>query len=101
MSYRNLFADQVEAFLQKPGAVALDIRDYQSFESGHLQGAEHADEQCISKLIRKRKEKPPVLVYCYHGTKSRDFAQLVHNLGLENVYHLEGGYNSWAQIAGA
>lgn len=101
MSYRKLFADQVEAFLKKPNAIALDIRDYRSYVSGHLQGAEHADEQCMSKLIRKRKEKLQVLVYCYHGTLSRDFAQLIHNLGIEKVYHLEGGYNSWAQIAGA
>lgn len=101
MSYRNLYADEVEAFLSQPGAVALDMRDYQSYASGHLQGAERADEQCISKLIRKRKQKPPVLVYCYHGTMSRDFAQLVHNLGFEHVYHLEGGYHSWSQLAGA
>jgi rhodanese-related sulfurtransferase len=40
-------------------------------------------------------------VYCYHGTMSRDFAQLVHNLGFEHVYHLEGGYHSWSQLAGA
>ncbi len=100
MSYRNIYADQIEAFLKQPDTVALDIRDYHSYAKGHLQGAEHADEQCMSKLIRKRKEKPQVLVYCYHGTLSRDFAALVHNLGFEHVYHLEGGYNSWSQVAG-
>lgn len=101
MSYRKLFADQVESFLKQPDAIALDIRDYQSYLSGHLQGAEYADEYCMSKLIRKRKDKPQVLVYCYHGNLSRDFAKLVHNLGIEKVYHLEGGYNSWAQVASA
>ncbi len=83
----------------QPGAVALDMRDYESYFAGHLQGAEHADEQCISKPIRRRKQKPPVLVYCYHGTLSRDFAQLVHNLVFDQVYHLEDGYNSWSQLA--
>ena len=48
MSYRNLYADEVEAFSMQPGAVALDMRDYESYFAGHLQGAEHADEQCIS-----------------------------------------------------
>ena len=43
MSYVNLLANQVDEFLSLPNAVALDIRDYQCYSAGHLQGAEHAD----------------------------------------------------------
>lgn len=99
MSYQNLKAEEVAAFLQQPGAIALDIRDYQSYEAGHLLGAEHANAYCMSRIFSKRQQKSPVLVYCYHGIMSRDFAQLVHKLGFEQVYHLEGGYNSWARLA--
>ena len=101
MNYRDLYADEVDNFLKQPGAIALDMRDHQSYLSGHLPGAERADEQCVSRLIRKRTEKPPVLIYCYHGVMRRDFAELVRRLGFEQVYHLVGGYRSWSQLAGA
>ena len=101
MSYVNLLANQVDEFLSLPNAVALDIRDYQCYSAGHLQGAEHADEQCMSQLIRKRKSNPPILVYCYHGNSSRDFASLIHNLGFEQVFHLEGGWQAWSEFAHA
>ncbi|MGB5275763.1 MAG: rhodanese-like domain-containing protein [Gammaproteobacteria bacterium] len=99
MSYFNLVVNQVDDFLNRPDAIALDIRDFQSYAAGHLQGAEHADEQCMSQLIRKRRNNPPILVYCYHGNTSRDFASLIHKLGFEQVYHLEGGWKAWSEFA--
>lgn len=101
MCYRNLYADQVNTFLSQPNAVALDVRDINSYKRGHLSGAEHADAMSMGKLIQSHKQESPILVYCYHGALSRSFAQLVHRLGFENVYHLEGGYHSWAQVSSA
>lgn len=99
MSYENMQVNQVHAFLDLPGSVALDIRDRKSFEDDHLRGAEHADEICMGQLLRKRKRNPPVLVYCEHGESSRDFADLVNRMGFDRVYNLEGGWQAWSEFA--
>jgi rhodanese-related sulfurtransferase len=101
MSYENMYVNQVDEFLDLNDAMVLDIRDRQSFDAGHLRGAVHADEECMGWLIRKRKTNPPILVYCYHGNTSRDFASLVHNLGYNQVFHLEGGWKAWNEFAAA
>lgn len=96
MSYKELQVDQLEEFLQQSNTVLLDTRDIHSFNAGHIEGAEHIDGPTMGKLIRHRKSNPAVLVYCYHGVMSRDIAQMITGFGFDNVNHLVGGWEAWA-----
>jgi rhodanese-related sulfurtransferase len=95
MKYEDLPAHQVPEFLTRPEAVVLDIRDANSFSQDHIEGAQPASEQVIGRLLRRRQQQPPILVYCYHGHSSRDMASFLGGLGFNNVYNLEGGWQAW------
>lgn len=95
MSYEDLYANQVEQFLEQPGSIVIDIRDLHTFRSGHIKNALHIDGPTMGQLIRQRKENPPVLVYCYHGNSSRDIAEMISGFGFEKVSHLVGGWEAW------
>jgi rhodanese-related sulfurtransferase len=98
MPYQNLLAHEVPAFLTHPDAVVLDMRDLASFSRAHIQGAQRNDDTAIGALMRKRRQDPPVLVYCYHGNSSRDFAALLGRLGFTQVFNLEGGWEAWKAL---
>ena len=94
MSYKDLYVNQVESFLQQHDAIVIDIRDIESYMRGHMQGARHVDGPTMGNLIRQRKNNPPILIYCYRGNLSRDIAGMVSGFGFDNVSHLDGGWEA-------
>ena len=39
----------------------------------------------------------PVLIYCYHGNASQEFAQIFSDFRFREVYSLDGGYEAWSK----
>lgn len=54
---KNLCAD---------GAVMVDIRDPESFASGHAKGAIHLDNHSLAEFIAQADLDAPTIVVCYH-----------------------------------
>ena len=75
----------------------LDIRDYQSFDSGHIDGAIHFSPDNVKNFIDKNDFSAPIVVCCYHGNSSKSAAQLLADNGFEDVYSLNGGYEGWKE----
>ena len=95
MAYASLLAEQVPQFLQRPGAVVVDVRDARSYAQDHLPGARPASDATIKRLIQEKQPDRPILVYCYHGNSSRDLCTLLGGFGFTRVYNLEGGWQAW------
>ncbi len=95
MAYHDLLAYDIAVLLEEPEAVILDMRDPASFANGHLPGAQLSDDSVVKALVRKRRQDPPVLIYCYHGHNSRELASFLSGLGFSRVYNLEGGWQAW------
>jgi thiosulfate/3-mercaptopyruvate sulfurtransferase len=49
----------------------------------------------ISGVINGTAKDRPVLIYCYHGHASREYAQVFTDFGFSDVYSLDGGYEAW------
>ena len=96
MSYTDIEATNVGDLLNNDALVVIDMRDQQSQSLGMLPGAVAASDAVISSLMKKRRQDPPVLVYCYEGNMSRDLCTFIKGLGLSNVYNLAGGWTAWA-----
>ena len=92
VSYHDISVDELPVFMKKKSPVVLDMRDSATYKNGHLEGALPADEQQIKRLLKKKSR--PVLVYCYHGHSSRDLAGFLCQMGLTEVYNLEGGWQA-------
>lgn len=81
------------------GALALDTRDREAFEQGHLIDARHLPSAELAKaadVLKKYREKP-VLVYCETGLSSAAAVRTLQSQGFTKVVNLRGGLNSWRQ----
>lgn len=95
MPYQDIQANELETLLQREDLVIIDMRDATSKIAGQLPNARPADDTLVSALAKRRHQAPPVLVYCYHGNRSRDLCSLLTQFGLPEVYNLAGGWAAW------
>lgn len=95
MTYRDIQASELDAFLDREALVVIDMRDAATQAAGQLPRAQPPSEALISTLARRRRQAPPVLVYCYHGNSSRDLCGFLSRFGLPEVYNLAGGWAAW------
>ncbi|MCD1126485.1 thiosulfate sulfurtransferase GlpE [Jinshanibacter sp. LJY008] len=83
--------------LQQGEAALVDIRDAQSFHSGHAPEAIHLTDASLNRFMQETEFSHPIFVMCYHGISSRGAAQYLVHQGFEQVYSIEGGFESWAR----
>jgi len=76
-------------------AVVADIRDEQSFNAGHIEGAFHLTNTSLGAFMKQADFSTPVVVVCYHGNSSQGAAQYLAQQGFETVYSMDGGFESW------
>jgi rhodanese-related sulfurtransferase len=92
-------AEAARLLTQDPAPLVLDIRDAQSYRQAHMPGALSASGVNLSEIIQGTARATPILVYCYHGISSQDFAQILSDFGHAPVYSLDGGFEAWAAHA--
>lgn len=97
--YEEVTARQVKDLLTTCDPILLDIRDSRSYRDGHIEGAMLSHDGLMDTLIRKREYDRPLVIYCYHGTSSRNLAEFFSALGFEQVYSMRGGYLAWQKQA--
>ncbi|CCE06184.1 putative thiosulfate sulfurtransferase; Rhodanese-like domain/ankyrin repeat domain protein [Bradyrhizobium sp. STM 3843] len=73
----------------------FDVRDAASFAQAHIIGAQHLTQRNLSQLITATNRRTPILIYCYHGNASQEYAQTFSDFGFTEVYSLDGGYEAW------
>lgn len=84
------------AELQHAGKIVIaDIRDEQSFAAGHIAGAFHLTNGSLHSFMQQHEFDQPVVVVCYHGNSSQGAAQYLAQQGFEQVYSMDGGFESW------
>ncbi|MBD1552110.1 thiosulfate sulfurtransferase GlpE [Pseudomonas typographi] len=81
--------------LRENGAVFVDIRDPQTFASGHISGARHLDNHSVQAFIDAADLDAPLVVVCYHGNSSQSAAAYLASQGFSEVYSLDGGFEQW------
>jgi rhodanese-related sulfurtransferase len=77
------------------GALVVDVRSKEEFESGHLEGAlnvPHTEIEENLSLFGPDKDKP-IVVYCHSGRRSGIAKEVLEKNGFTAV-HNGGGYES-------
>ena len=87
--------DSARVKLNNEDVMAVDIRDQESFNAGHINGAIHLSNNNFDKFANNTDKNNTIIVYCYHGNSSQKAAQLLMNFGFLDVYSLNGGYQEW------
>ena len=81
--------------LQRDDVLRFDVRDAGSFAQSHMTGAQHLTQRNLGELITGTTKRTPILIYCYHGNASQEYAQTFSDFGFTEVYSLDGGYDAW------
>lgn len=86
----------VEQYRNTPDAVLLDVRTSQEYRSGHIPGSINLPLQDLDnaeEIIENIDN--PIYVYCRSGSRSRQAAAVLNDMGYSNVYNIGGiaGYS--------
>ncbi|MGH1486316.1 MAG: thiosulfate sulfurtransferase GlpE [Cellvibrionaceae bacterium] len=95
-AFKNISLDDAKTLINTGNIIIADIRDPDSFKSGHIQGAVHLSNDNLQDFIRDSDLDTPVIVCCYHGHSSQPAAQFLSEQGFDTVYSLIGGYTAWS-----
>lgn len=96
IAFRRIGVEEAAAIVGGGEALLLDVRDANAFGAGHMAGARNIAFANLGDIIGTTPKARPVLIYCYHGNASQDFAQTLSDFGFAEVYSLDGGYEAWA-----
>jgi thiosulfate sulfurtransferase len=93
--FQHISPQDTKARLDKNEIKVLDIRDDQSFESGHIPNSFHLSNGNITQFMNENDFDTPVVVCCYHGISSQQAAQYLIHKGFKEVYSMDGGFEVW------
>ena len=88
---------EFKELMNKENAQVIDVRTPGEFEGGIIGDAVNIDYTAsdFQKEIAKLDMSKPTLIYCASGGRSGRAAKIMKDLGFEEVYDLQGGYNGW------
>ena len=95
ISINEIDIQKVKEMGEKGSATIVDIRDYASFQSGHIPNAIHLSDDTIQQFISSTDKGKPLVVYCYHGISSQGAAAYFSEQGFKEVSSMTGGFESW------
>ena len=100
-----LKADELNAMLDNPEVIVVDMRNHYEYEVGHFERAIEVPSDTFREqlpmavdMFKDQKDKP-MIMYCTGGIRcEKASAYMLHN-GFKNVYHVEGGIIHYARTA--
>jgi|WetSurMetagenome_2_1015567.scaffolds.fasta_scaffold809660_1 rhodanese-related sulfurtransferase len=94
---QRLTPEKLALLMNHEDTVIIDIRETTEFESGHILNARNIPQKTFDDEINniaQHKNKSTVIVD-NNGTKATAAYNKLKRLGLEKIYILMGGINSW------
>lgn len=95
----QLSPTQATLLINREECFILDIRDFFSYEKGHLSCAINVPMVDLSKghgSLEAHKERP-ILLICAQGNQALQAAKILHKQGFLRLNLLKGGMRAWLQ----
>ncbi|GAB2928278.1 oxygen-dependent tRNA uridine(34) hydroxylase TrhO [Hafnia psychrotolerans] len=100
-----LKAEQVNAMIDDPDAVFVDMRNHYEYEVGHFDQALEVPSDTFRDqlpmavdLLQEDKDRK-IVMYCTGGIRCEKASAYMLHKGFKNVYHVEGGIIEYARRA--
>ena len=79
------------------GAVLIDVREDNEYETAHAEGANHMGRGIIERdIVQTFPDKSTELIlYCGGGYRSALATDTLQKMGYTNVWSLAGGWKAW------
>ena len=91
-------AEAEELLATFDNVLLLDCRDASAYCRGHHPDAIHLNDFNLRPLLKNTPKNIQLIIYCYHGNSSQDFARLFADFGFQNCYSVDGGYDAWQLV---
>jgi thiosulfate sulfurtransferase len=92
---KQLSPEEAERLLAGGELVIIDVRDQESFNQSHIEGAIQLSVADMKGFCQTTPKNQSILVYCYHGISSQAVGQHLQDQGFLTVYSLIGGFEKW------
>lgn len=94
--FQPIGVSDARTLMQNKKLAIFDVRAREAFEAGRIGEAQHLTAVELSNAMASMPPTRPILIYCYHGFASREYAQIFSDFGFQEVYSLEGGFAQWS-----
>jgi len=84
------------AELIEQGAPAIDVRDSDEYEAGHIDGARHVPFDRLTAESAGIEQNRPVVFYCRSGDRSATAADAFGESGFD-AHSIDGGLMAWEE----
>lgn len=94
---KHLSAPEVNALLDKPDTIVVDMRNHYESEVGHYENAICPDVETFREALPlvenmlTDKKKEPIVMYCTGGIRCEKASAYYLHKGFEQVYMIDGG----------
>lgn len=98
-------AQQMNALLQEPDTIVIDMRNHYEYEVGHFEKAieipsdTFRDQLPMAVDMMQGNEEKNIIMYCTGGIRCEKASAYMLHKGFKNVFHLEGGIINYARQA--
>lgn len=81
----------VAQYKTSPDAVLVDVRTVQEYREGHIPESTNVPLPQLGRIASVVNDKDtPLFVYCYSGSRSRQAASILRQMGYTNVNNIGG-----------
>jgi thiosulfate sulfurtransferase len=98
MMTQRISPEEARQLMEQQQTRVIDIRDPQSFASGHIEGAIQLRDDNVATFLAETPKETPLIVCCYHGISSQQAAAYFSQQGFAQAYSLDGGYEAWESL---
>ena len=96
-SIKQVGVEEARDLMKNSGAVVVDVRESDEWRQGHIPEAIFIPRGFLELRVEDKvpDHKAPVILQCASGTRSLLAARTLREMGYENLYNLNGGFNAW------
>lgn len=95
---KNVSPREAEALLASGDVDLVDVREPAEWATGHLPGARLVPLEVLRANPRAALPRDKVVFVCAKGGRSAAAARVAEELGLTEVFSIDGGTNEWASL---
>lgn len=93
--FKHIDAAAARELISREDVLIVDVRDAKAYEQSRIPKARHVTIANLANTLNSVAKDMPILIYCYRGYASQEYAQTFSDFRFQEVYSLDGGYDGW------
>ncbi|POF33833.1 rhodanese-like domain-containing protein [Roseibium marinum] len=95
--FQRINVQTARELASRDDVLIIDVRDVKAYKKQHIPEARNVSINNLAAILDSAPRDMPVLIYCYRGYASQDYARAFSDFRFQEVYSLDGGYDAWHQ----